>query len=80
MSSLSCSALAAGLAEAVLDGLGFVSALFFEALFWPLLIVVLPLQPARVTAHNVPTEQYPNCTTILIKLDRSVLEREDALK
>jgi trafficking protein particle complex subunit 5 len=29
MSSLSCSALAAGLAEAVLDGLGFVSALSF---------------------------------------------------
>ncbi|KIO15431.1 hypothetical protein M407DRAFT_247235 [Tulasnella calospora MUT 4182] len=36
--------------------------------------------PARVTAHSVPTEQHPLRTTILIKLDRSVLEREEALK
>jgi len=59
MSSLSCSALTAGVVEAILDGLGF---------------------PARVTAHNVPTDAFPNRTTILIKLDRSVLEREEALK
>ncbi|KAG8781619.1 TRAPP subunit trs31 [Serendipita sp. 401] len=59
MGILSCSALTAGVVEAILDGLGF---------------------PARVTAHNVPTETYPNCTTILIKLDRSVLDREEALK
>ncbi|KAK7676975.1 hypothetical protein QCA50_020093 [Cerrena zonata] len=36
--------------------------------------------PARVTAHNTPQEQYPNRTTILIKLEKSVLEREDAFK
>ncbi|CDO70936.1 hypothetical protein BN946_scf184829.g45 [Trametes cinnabarina] len=36
--------------------------------------------PARVTAHNTPTDQYPNRTTILIKLEKSVLEREEALK
>jgi len=59
MSQLSCSALTAGIVEAVLDGLGF---------------------PARVTAHSVPTDAFPQRTTILIKLDRSVIEREDALK
>ncbi|KAF8320543.1 TRAPP complex subunit trs31 [Cantharellus anzutake] len=59
MSQLSCSALTAGIVEAVLDGLGF---------------------PARVTAHSVPTDAHPLRTTILIKLDPSVLEREDALK
>jgi len=59
MSQLSCSALTAGIVEAVLDGLGF---------------------PARVTAHSVPTDAYPLRTTILIKLDPVVLEREDALK
>lgn len=31
---------------------------------------------ARVTAHSVPTVQFPGRTTILIKLDRSVMERE----
>lgn len=36
--------------------------------------------PARVTAHNTPTAQHPSRTTILIKLDRSVLEREELLK
>ncbi|KAH9927450.1 transporter particle subunit trs31 [Epithele typhae] len=35
---------------------------------------------ARVTAHNTPTERLPNKTTILIKLEKSVLEREEALK
>lgn len=59
MSQLSCSALTAGIVEAVLDGLGF---------------------PARVTAHSVPTDAFPLRTTILIKFDRSVIEREDALK
>jgi len=59
MSQLSCSALTAGLVEAVLDGLAF---------------------PARVTAHSVPTDAHPLRTTILIKLDPVVLEREDALK
>ncbi|EIW65061.1 transporter particle subunit trs31 [Trametes versicolor FP-101664 SS1] len=35
---------------------------------------------ARVTAHNTPNDQFPNRTTILIKLEKSVLEREEALK
>ena len=35
--------------------------------------------PARVTAHTVPTPQFPNRTTILIKLDKSVMDREEAL-
>ncbi|CAO1616213.1 unnamed protein product [Sympodiomycopsis kandeliae] len=34
--------------------------------------------PARVTAHSVPTSQYPLRTTILIKLDKSVMSREEA--
>ncbi|OBZ79876.1 Transport protein particle subunit trs31 [Grifola frondosa] len=36
--------------------------------------------PARVTAHNTPTDQFPGRTTILIKLEKSVLDREEALK
>ncbi|KAG8936930.1 TRAPP subunit trs31 [Tulasnella sp. 419] len=36
--------------------------------------------PARVTAHSMPTDQFPLRTVILIKLDRSVVEREEALK
>ncbi|KDQ19907.1 hypothetical protein BOTBODRAFT_75366, partial [Botryobasidium botryosum FD-172 SS1] len=59
MSQLNCSALTAGIVEAVLDGLGF---------------------PARVTAHSMPTDANPSATVILIKLDRSVVEREEALK
>lgn len=39
-----------------------------------------PAQPARVTAHNTPTDTLPNRTTILIKLEKSVLDREEALK
>lgn len=35
--------------------------------------------PARVTAHSVPTEPFPNRTTILIKLEKSVMEREAAM-
>ncbi|KZS90302.1 TRAPP I complex [Sistotremastrum niveocremeum HHB9708] len=58
LSSLSCSALTAGIVEAVLDGLGF---------------------PARVTAHLTPTSNFPNRTTILIKLEKSVIDRESAL-
>lgn len=37
-------------------------------------------QPARVTAHNTPIQQYPSRTTILIKLEQSVLEREQLFK
>ncbi|KAF9016654.1 TRAPP complex subunit trs31 [Hymenopellis radicata] len=36
--------------------------------------------PARVTAHSTPTAQFPSRTTILIKLEKSVLEREELLK
>ncbi|PAV21797.1 TRAPP complex subunit trs31 [Pyrrhoderma noxium] len=36
--------------------------------------------PARVTAHSTPTDALPARTTILIKLDKSVIEREEALK
>ncbi|KAJ1496910.1 TRAPP subunit trs31 [Coelomomyces lativittatus] len=32
--------------------------------------------PARVTAHTVPIEGYPYRTTILIKFDSKVIERE----
>ncbi|EST08354.1 Transport protein particle (TRAPP) component [Kalmanozyma brasiliensis GHG001] len=35
--------------------------------------------PARVTAHTVGTAQFPNRTTILIKLDKAVMDREEAL-
>lgn len=35
--------------------------------------------PARVTAHSVATPEFPLRTTILIKLDKSVMEREEAL-
>lgn len=35
--------------------------------------------PARVTAHTVGTPQYPQRTTILIKLDAAVMQREEAL-
>ncbi|KAG8767723.1 TRAPP subunit trs31 [Ceratobasidium sp. 428] len=59
MDQLSCSALTAGIVEAVLDGLGF---------------------PARVTAHSVPMPNLPHRTLILIKLEQSVLDREEALK
>lgn len=74
MSQLSCSSFTAGIVEAVLDGLGFVSMSDY-----------IPassdsVQPARVTAHNTPKAQYPSCTTILIKLEKSVLEREEVLK
>ncbi|KAF9166841.1 TRAPP subunit trs31 [Actinomortierella ambigua] len=36
--------------------------------------------PARVTAHTMPIEGFPLRTTILIKLEREVLEREEQLK
>ncbi|ORX39782.1 ER to Golgi transport-related protein [Kockovaella imperatae] len=35
--------------------------------------------PARVTAHTVPNDQYPQRTVILIKLDRRVMDREEVL-
>ncbi|KAF9915069.1 TRAPP subunit trs31 [Lobosporangium transversale] len=36
--------------------------------------------PSRVTAHTVPIDGYPLRTTILIKLDKEVLDREEQLK
>ncbi|KIK51247.1 hypothetical protein GYMLUDRAFT_101111 [Collybiopsis luxurians FD-317 M1] len=36
--------------------------------------------PARITAHHTPTSTHPTCTTILIKLEKSVLDREEVLK
>jgi hypothetical protein len=33
-----------------------------------------------VTAHNTATQQFPSRTTILIKLEQSVLEREEIAK
>ena len=76
ISQLSCSSLTAGIVEAVLDGLGFVSTPTSQSPFF----ADVAHQPGRVTAHNTPTEQHPSRTTILIKLDKTVVEREEALK
>lgn len=75
LSQLSCSSFTAGIVEAVLDGLGFVGTRLSSHI-----LSLRRSQPARVTAHNTPTQQYPSRTTILIKLESSVLEREDVLK
>jgi trafficking protein particle complex subunit 5 len=76
LSSLSCSSFTAGVVEAVLDGLGFVRRdspnLSCHLSYSP--------QPARVTAHNTPAPGQPQRTTILIKLEKSVMEREDLMK
>lgn len=37
------------------------------------------LFPCKVTAHSVPTDQFPNRTVFLVKLEQSVLDREDYL-
>lgn len=79
MKQLSCSSFTAGVVEAVLDGLGFVRVDFNQHLD-PFGLSLVPPQPARVTAHNTPTQQYPTRTTILIKLEKSVLEREELMK
>lgn len=93
LSQLSCEAFSAGIVEGVLEGLDMVS-LDLSAfasppprIHWGLpvrheLIPILPRrawQPARVTAHTVPTDQFPRRTVVLIKLDRSVLDREEGL-
>jgi hypothetical protein len=36
-------------------------------------------QACRVTAHSVPTDQFPRRTVFLIALNKSVMEREEAL-
>ena len=75
-SQLSCSSFTAGIVEAFLDGLNFVRT--FSA---PLsLSSLLSLQPARVTAHHTPNSQFPSKVTILIKLEKSVLERDELQK
>lgn len=76
MSQLSCSSFTAGIVEAVLDGLSFVRVTFLLKAN----LITFFLQPARVTAHNTPTSQFLNRTTILIKLEKSVLDREELLK
>jgi hypothetical protein len=80
LSQLSCEAFTAGIVEGVLDGLDVVSALTPIVTYWPVGAheAILP-QPARVTAHTVPTDQYPHRTVILIKLDQSVMDREEGL-
>ncbi|KAH9982164.1 NO signaling/Golgi transport ligand-binding domain-containing protein [Lactifluus volemus] len=65
MSQLSCSSFTAGIVEAVLDGLGFTDP-------FPSLL--------GVTAHNTPVNDFPLRNTILIKLEKSVLEREELFK
>ena len=77
MSQLSCSSFSAGIVEAVLDGLGFVSR---PAQTREYFLMSVYTKPARVTAHNTPTDSYPNRTTILIKLEQTVMQREEALK
>lgn len=36
--------------------------------------------PARVTAHNTPVDDFPLRNTVLIKLEKTVLEREELFK
>lgn len=76
LGGLSCSSFTAGIVEAALDGLGFVRPRCAPTTNTD----TSPTQPARVTAHGTPTSQYPSRTTILIKLEKSVLEREELLK
>jgi hypothetical protein len=83
MSQLSCSSFTAGIVEAVLDGLSFVRVNFPSKKNNKknkANLITLFLQPARVTAHNTPNSQFLNRTTILIKLEKSVLDREELLK
>lgn len=68
MSQLNAAAYVAGIVEAILDGCQFVC------------FCNLMLQPARVTAHTVPIDGHPYRTTILIKFEREVIEREEKLK
>ncbi|KAI8844438.1 NO signaling/Golgi transport ligand-binding domain-containing protein [Chytriomyces cf. hyalinus JEL632] len=36
--------------------------------------------PSRVTAHSTATDQFPSCMTLLIKFDKSVMQRERAFE
>ena len=84
MDQLSCSSLTAGIVEAVLDGLGFVSRHLYCSIVirqYYITDYVFPfVQTARVTAHNTPIDGFPSRTTILIKLDESVMKREESNK
>lgn len=71
MSQLSCEAFTAGIVEGVLDGLDVVSDMCSSK--------ILIAQPARVTAHTVSTDQYPQRTVILVKLDQRVMDREASM-
>ena len=78
MNQLSCSSLTAGIVEAVLDGLGFVSFQCFSVLLFSISDWTQSYfpQPARVTAHSTPTDALPYRTTILIKLDKPVADKD----
>jgi len=86
LSQLSCEAFTAGIVESVLDGLDVVSPPRGDgqpiasraATCVPPHLADIP-QPARVTAHTVSTDQYPQRTVILVKLDPRVMEREATL-
>jgi hypothetical protein len=81
LSQLNCNAFIAGIVEACLDGYQFVSGLDHIRGERDLLtLTCLFCQPARVTAHTVPIDGFPQRTTILIKLDKEVLQREELLK
>lgn len=75
MNQLNCSSLTAGIVEAVLDGLGFVSSQYVHLRHLAERIYLFH-QPARVTAHSTPTDALPSRTTILIKLDKPVADKE----
>lgn len=81
MSTLSCSAITAGVIEAFMDSYGFVrcqSSASLEAVLMH--DVPFPkLQPSRVTAHSVPSESLKNRTVLLIKLSPEVLDRENSM-
>lgn len=79
-SGLSCAAFLAGLVEAILDA---------SLCVGPLLLqrcsnqsssrTINAKQPARVTAHSMPENGYPIRTVILIKIDKTVADRERIL-
>jgi hypothetical protein len=77
MSQLSVEAFTAGIIEAALDGLGFVS--LDSVKLGSYTHTFYSLQPARVTAHSVATTEHPLRTTFLVKLQKEVMEREEAL-
>lgn len=81
MNQLSVEAFTAGIVEAALDGLGFVGTLWYTFIYkmYADRFPSLTDQPARVTAHSVPSVEYPQRTTILVKLNKEVMDREEAL-